>query len=128
MNQTPLPFAMDDGKTYADKRSSAVWRATHGSGLDNRQCSVQLKIFADGNPRVKPVVIFQGKGLRSKSKEEDAWDLRVQVLFQEKAWLDEPIMLDWISQQWKNCFINPSTNGSSGKILIAGVHRAQPIK
>ena len=50
---------------------------------------------------------------------------RVQILFQEKAWCDEPIMLYWISQQWNNCFINPLTNDSSRKILIADVHRAQ---
>ena len=43
----------------------------------------------------------------------------------KKAWFDEQIMLDWIFQQWNNCFINLSTNGSSGKILIADVHRAQ---
>ena len=45
--------------------------------------------------------------------------------FKKRAWCDEPIMLDWISQQWNNHFIKPPTNGSSGKILIAGVHRAQ---
>ena len=39
--------------------------------------------------------------------------------------VDVPLMLDWTSQQWNNCFINPPTNGSSGKILIADVHRAQ---
>ena len=38
--------------------------------------------------------------------------------------IDVPLMLDWTSQQWNNCFINPPTNGSSGKILIADVHRA----
>ena len=37
-DQTPLPFVMDDGKTYADKRTSEVWRATHGLGPDKRQC------------------------------------------------------------------------------------------
>ena len=75
--------------------------------------------------RVKPLIIFRGKGLSIKSKEQDAWDRRVQVLFQEKACCGEPIMLDWISQQWNNCFINPSNDGSSGKILIPDVHRAQ---
>ena len=49
----------------------------------------------------------------------------MQVLLQEKAWCDEPIMLEWIFQQWNNCFINPPTNGSSGKILIADIQRAQ---
>ena len=125
MDQAPLLFVMDDGKTYADKGSSEVWCATHGSGLHKRQCSVQLTISADGKPRVKPLVIFRGKSLRVKSLEQYTWDRPVQVLRQEKAWCDESIMLDWISQQWNNCFINPPTNGSSGKILIADVHRAQ---
>ena len=120
-------IALCDGrwKTYVDKGSSEEWCATHCSGLAKRQCSVQLTIFADGKPRVKPIVIFRGKSLRIKSKEQDAWDQRVQILFQEKAWCGEPIMLDWISQQWNNSFIIPSTNNSSGKILIADVHRAQ---
>ena len=55
MDQTPLPFVMDDRKTYADKGSSEVWCATNGSGLDKRQFSVHLTIFADGKPRVKPL-------------------------------------------------------------------------
>ena len=71
MDQTPLPVAIDEGKTYADKGSSEVWCAIHGSGLDKRQCSVQLTIFEDGKPRKKPV-IFRGKGLRIKIKEQDA--------------------------------------------------------
>ena len=34
-------------------------------------------------------------------------------------------MLGWISQQWNNYFINPPTICSSGKNLIADVHRPQ---
>ena len=32
------------------------------SGLDKRQCTVQLTVFADGEPRVKPLLIFKGLG------------------------------------------------------------------
>ena len=32
------------------------------SGLDKRQCTVQLTLFADGVPWVKPLVIFRGTG------------------------------------------------------------------
>ena len=46
-DQTPLPFVLDDGKTFADKGSSKVRRVSGSSGLDKRQCSVQLTIFAD---------------------------------------------------------------------------------
>ena len=85
MHQTLSRFVMNNGKMYAEKESSEVWCATHGSGLDNRQCSVQLTIFADRKPRVNPLAIFRGKGLIIKSKEQDACDRRVQVLFQEKV-------------------------------------------
>ena len=47
---------------HADKGSSEVWCATRSSGLDKRQCSVQLTIFADGKPRVKHLIIFEAKG------------------------------------------------------------------
>ena len=48
IDQTPLRFVLDDGKTYADKGSSQVWCISGSSGFNNWQCSVQLTIFADG--------------------------------------------------------------------------------
>ena len=92
IDQTPLPFVLDDGKTYADKGISEVWCVSRFSALDKRQCSVQLTIFADGVPRVRPLVIFRGKGLRITRKEQEAWERRVQVAFQPKAWCDESMM------------------------------------
>ena len=111
MDQTQLPFVLDDGKTYADKGSSEVWCVSGSSGLDKRQCSVQLTIFADGVPRVRPLVIFRGKGLRITCKEQEAWDRRVQVTFQPKAWCYESMMKKWISEQWGNIIINPPATG-----------------
>ena len=61
MDQTPLPFVRDDGKTYADKGSSEVWCVSGSSGLDTRQCIVQLTIFADGVPRVVRLLYFGEK-------------------------------------------------------------------
>ena len=80
---------MDDGKTYADKRTSEVWRATHGLGPDKKKMLSKPTIFffffffADGKPPLK-ALIFQGKGLRIKSKEQDAWDRSVQVLIKKR--------------------------------------------
>ena len=125
MDQTPLPFVLDDGKTYADKGSSEVWCVSGSSGLDKRQCSVQLTIFADGVPRVRALVVFRGKGLRITRKEQEAWDRRVQLAFQPKAWCDESMMKKQISEQWGNIFINPPTTGATGKILVADVYGAQ---
>ena len=125
MDQTPLQFVLDDGKTYADKGSSEVWCVSGSSGLDKRQCSVELTIFSDGVPHVRPIVIFCGKGLRITCKEQEAWDHRVQVAFQLKAWCDESMMKKWISEQWENIFINSPTTGSTGKTLAADAHRVQ---
>ena len=63
MDHTPLPFVLDDGKTYNKKGSKEVWAQSGQSGLDKRQATVQLTVFADGVDRVRPTVIFQGKGL-----------------------------------------------------------------
>lgn len=59
MDRTPLPFAFLEGETYAER---SVWVRGAQSGLKKGQCTVQLTIFADGEPRVKPMLIFKGKG------------------------------------------------------------------
>jgi len=52
VDQTPLPFTFTNGPTYEDKRSKTVWVKEE---LDKRKCTVQLTVFADGVPRVKPL-------------------------------------------------------------------------
>ena len=34
-------------------------------------------------------------------------------------------MKSWVSENWGNHFLNPSTPGSTGKILLGNIHRAQ---
>ena len=36
------------------------------SGMEKRQCTVQLTIFVDGIPRVKQLLMFWGQGKRTK--------------------------------------------------------------
>ena len=64
MDQTPLPFCFTNGTTYDQTRAHTVWVCGAASGLDKRQCTVQLTIFAGGVARVKPLIIFHGKGAR----------------------------------------------------------------
>ena len=125
MDQTPLPFILDDNKTYVTTSSKDVIAKSGSSGLDKRQATVQLTVFGDGVPRIKPLVIFKGKGLRILKAEKEKWDKRVHDRFQPSAWCDEGIMLDWINTQWGNCLTNPSTPGSTGKVLVADSHCAQ---
>ena len=81
---------------------------------DNRIC-----------PRVKPLLIFRGKGMRITKKERESWDKRVSVTFQENAWCNEKVMLEWIRKDWACFYTNKPTPSSTGKILIADIHRGQ---
>ena len=64
VDQTPLPFAFTDGQTYSDKGEKSVWVRENQSGMNKRQCTVQITLFADGISRVKPMMIFRGTGKR----------------------------------------------------------------
>ena len=94
-------------------------------GLEKRQATAQITIFADGVPCIKPLIIFKGKGLRISPDEKKVWDSSVTVFFKKNAWCDEEVMIKWIKAEWNNFFLNPLTPGSDGKILVADIHRAQ---
>lgn len=115
VDQTPLPFSFTQGPTYETTNSSTVWVRGGQSGLDKRQCTAQLTIFADGEPRVKPFLIFRGKG---KIRERLQYDKRVVVKFQENAWCNEPAMEYWA----KNCW---SSRVKEESLLVLDMHKAQ---
>ena len=125
MDQTPLPFVLDDSRTYDTVGAKEMLVRSGQSGLDKRQCTVHLTVFGDGVCRLRPTLIFRGKGLRISKEEKSNWDKRVKVFFQEKAWCDQTIMKCWINEEWGNMFFNPANPESSGKIVCADVHRAQ---
>ena len=51
MDQTPLEFCFNTKRaTYETKGEKTVWTRTTGSGHEKRQCTVQLTVFADGEP------------------------------------------------------------------------------
>ena len=79
VDQTPLPFSFTSGGTYADTGDKTVWVRGGASGLDKRQCTVQITLFADGEPRVKPLLIFRGKGKRIALREK-VKNFKVHVL------------------------------------------------
>jgi len=82
VGQTPLPFTVTYGTMYEDTGASSIWVRGGASGLDKRQCTVQLIIFADGESRVKPLIIFWGKGKQITFREKVHYDCRVHVAFQ----------------------------------------------
>ena len=63
MDQVPLPFVLDKTTTYEMPlgRNEKVWIASAGSGLEKRQCTLQV-CFSPENNHVKVEIIFRGKG------------------------------------------------------------------
>ena len=67
-------FVLDDERTYDAKGSEEVRFSSGKSGLDKRQSTIQLTVFANGIPRVRPTIIFRAEGKRSKASEKVTWD------------------------------------------------------
>jgi hypothetical protein len=100
VDQSPLPFVLYRNKTYEcfdegeNQHNKKVWIAQPSSGLEKRQCSLQICFRPEGeNPRL--AIIFRGKG-RVTTEEKRAWSKDVDVYFQEKAWADTKFSLEWI--------------------------------
>ena len=66
VDPSPLPLALDVKKTYdyvepKDKHHN-TWISQPGSGLDKRQCSLQVMFLVTG--KQPPIsIIFRGKGM-----------------------------------------------------------------
>ena len=103
--------------TYAEKGEKSVWTRTTGEGHDKKHCTVRLTIFSDGEPRMKPLLIFKGTGQRIPDREKRQYDPRV-----ENAWCNEEMMVFWLRNMWKkpNMFGQPRD-----RLLIYDAHIAQ---
>ena len=100
MDQTPLQFCFNTKGA--------------GEGHDKKQCTMQLAIFTDGEPCIKPLLIFKGTEQRISDIEKRQYDPRVVVEFQENAWCNEEIIVFWLSM-WKK----PNMFGQPGDRLLA---------
>lgn len=65
-----------------------------GSGLEKRQCTLQLAFGPE--TIVRPTLIFRGLGKRISKDEKLAYDKDVNVMFQHNAWVDTKISEDWV--------------------------------
>ena len=116
MDQTPLQFYFNTkGATYAEKEEKSVWTRTTGEGPDKSQCTMQPTIFADGEPCIKPLLIFKGTEQRTPDREKRQYDPRVVVKFQENAWCNEEIIVFWL----RNMSKKPNMFGQPGDRLLA---------
>jgi len=61
MDQSPLPFELCKGRTYNKKGEKTIRLKGLRSGWENRQCTLQIVVFADGIARCKPLLIYRGQ-------------------------------------------------------------------
>ncbi|RPA99257.1 hypothetical protein L873DRAFT_1684408, partial [Choiromyces venosus 120613-1] len=100
MEQTPLPVEYLDGQTYNNIDQQTIWVHSSQSWWDKWQSTVQLTVFGDGIPHVKPLVFFQGQGIGGGVvKEKKNYDLRVIVKFNAKAYANVENFLQYIEEQ-----------------------------
>jgi len=59
IDQIPLPYKYLEGRTYNRIGDRTIWVQSSHSGWDKRQVTIQLTVFADAVPRVKPLVLFR---------------------------------------------------------------------
>ncbi|CAN0139847.1 unnamed protein product, partial [Heterosigma akashiwo] len=113
-DQVPCPFALDLDSTYEEKGADRVWIQTNrDSSAKKRFCTLQL-VFRMKQP--KPSIIFRGTGKRIKGEERAAYDPRVCVFFQPKAWADREFTNKWTREQLLP-FIEQECGGSESMVI-----------
>lgn len=120
MDQTPLPFEYLSGRTYSIRGDKTVWAKATKSGWDKRQATLMLAVFADGIPRIPPIIIFHGTENEAQQeiyygKEKKLYDKRVVVWFNKTAYTNEQIMLKWILT-----YLIPALSGIQGPSTANG--------
>ena len=111
VDQVPNPLCNFKLETYDVKGTKSIRIAVGKDGSDRKRfCTFQILHRFTGNraPGTSPsrdpthqpqlCICFRGKGLRISKEERAAWDPRVIVQFQQKAWYDEVTTLEWIER------------------------------
>ena len=113
VDQVPLPFVNDMEQTYETKGATRVVINQLGPALSKRQATGQV-CFRPAvpppsgctGPKAKrlyeehlqqqpaPCIIFRGKGNVSEV-EKNAYPEGLAVLWQDKAWVDRPLAVEW---------------------------------
>ena len=95
-DQVPVEFIMNYFEsTWTEKGSTRVEVKTPNDSLRKRFCTGHLA-FADRpwKEQFPCCLVFRGKGLRISAAERAAYDPRVKVFFQPKAWVDKAILTE----------------------------------
>jgi hypothetical protein len=104
MDQTPLPFEFNEGRTYAKKGSKTIWIKEQRSGWNKRQATLQLCVHADGLPHTPPLLMFrgtEGTGDSRRKAEMKKYPKGINVIFNKKAYANGENLKQWARQQYK---------------------------
>ena len=106
VDQSPLPYVINSKKTYeyippGEGATHNTWISQPGSGLDKRQCSLQVMFRSEGvQPRL--AIIFRGTGARITDDEKLPWHSDIDVFFQPNGWMDTKVCLLWTEKTLKS--------------------------
>jgi hypothetical protein len=138
LDQVPLPFASDDPITLEYIGTRRVWIKQLGSGLEKRQCTLQLCIRPIGK-QCEPCLLFRGAASfkpkkdgdksqlqKARESEEAEYDPDVFVVWQKKAWADLAASLVWVQDFFSNWV--QSNIGSVEALLICDNLSSQVIQ
>ena len=84
VDQVPLPFVIDRKTTYEvnvpkeHRRDHKVWISNPGSGLEKRQCTLQV-CFSPTSDNIHIAVIFRGTGSKISADEKPAYHQDIDV-------------------------------------------------
>jgi hypothetical protein len=105
IDEVPLGFEEKAGYTYSSKGARTVSSVIAKSGWNKRQMTILLAIFADGIERIKPLIIYHGSDDQDRGRiqktEGELYDSGVVVKFNQTAWNNEQLLVEWLNEQWK---------------------------
>jgi hypothetical protein len=92
---------------HAEEDGPRVTIQTGREGTPKRECTLQLCIRyvskAERHLQPPAAIIFRGKGKRISKEERAAWDKRVHVYHQLKAWYDGVVGDEWTVRTFAPC-------------------------
>lgn len=91
-DQTPVWFDMPENTTVNVRGERSVQVKTTGS--EKQRCTVMLAITADGR-KLPPYVVF-----KRKTMPKDKFPTGIIVRVQEKGWMTDDLVVDWINTVW----------------------------
>lgn len=103
LDETPIPFQFTDDMTYSLRGEKTISTRSQRSGWDKRQATVMLTIDASGSLELVPLLVFRGEDSKKTGsifdKESRFYHPDVIVNFNEKAWNNGALFLQWIVEE-----------------------------